>query len=401
MRIRNKNLVIKNKSLVAAAIAAVLGLGTAAYPLATSAMGMNQNHQAMSARADDRQVVRRFTADIEELNNTGVHGRATFQLADRSLTVTIHATGLEPGVHPQHIHGKEMAKAECPTAAADTNHDGFVSVLEGAPAYGPIKINLTNPQTPFGPPVTTALFTPFAGKADSKNFPVVGQDGILNFSNTYTFDNSAAAQGAYESLMPLGDQHIVLHGATAPKSVDAPAFAALGAAYPVGTDLSQPTYDTLLPIGCGTIEEKSTAKAKPASANQGMDESDRHGMAGGQNQGVQGLMDDQADTADATTFNDSVTGLSDNFETSVHSATTNYDQQLSDGANKDEARNQLINAVSSAKDAELNGLTEARNQYIDQLNRTGDVKARDTFLTSFDSAYNSHKDALEQSKNDL
>ena len=399
MRIRNKGLVTRNKSLVAAAIATVLGLGTAAYPLATSAMGTNQNHQVMSSRADDYRGSRQYTADIEELNNTGVHGNATFRVIGRSLSVTIHATGLEPGVHPQHIHGKEMAKAECPTSAADTNHDGFVSVIEGAPAYGLIKLNLTNPQTAFGPPVTTALFTPFAGKADSKNFPVVGQDGILNFSNTYNFDSSAAAQGAYESLMPLGDQHIVLHGATAPKSVDADAFAALGHAYPAGTDLSQPTYDSLLPVGCGSIEE--SAAAKPLPVNHGMNESERNGMMEGQNQGVQGLMDNQANTADARVFNERVTNLSNSFEATVHGATMQYDQQLSDGTNKDVARNQLINGVSSAKDAELNSLTEARNQYIDQLNRSGNVVARDTFLNSFDGAFNHHKEVLEQLKNDL
>ncbi|HEX8523594.1 MAG TPA: hypothetical protein VF669_15170 [Tepidisphaeraceae bacterium] len=32
--------------------------------------------------------------------------------------------------------------------ASDTNKDGFISVLEGAAPYGPIKVNLTNPPTP-------------------------------------------------------------------------------------------------------------------------------------------------------------------------------------------------------------------------------------------------------------
>ena len=69
--------------------------------------------------------------------------------------------------------------------------------------------------------------------------------------------------------------------------------------------------------------------------------------------------------------------------------------------NRDEARNQLINTLSSAKDAELNTLTEARNQQIDQLNRAGNVANHDAFLSGFDTTVNQYKNVLELAKNQL
>lgn len=210
---------------------------------------------------------RTYGANLSQLNSSGASGVARLTLSGRTLNFHLEAQGLEAGkVHPMHIHGKANPEiATCPTTSADINHDGFISVIEGAPSYGPIKLNLTSPQTPFGPPVTTALFSPFAGKANNANFPVADANGRESFDMTYTFDSSTAAEGAYQSLMPLENQHIVLHGGEAPASVDADAFAALGA--PVSGDMTRVGFDALLPVACGQIRSLgSTANINATTA---------------------------------------------------------------------------------------------------------------------------------------
>jgi hypothetical protein len=207
-----------------------------------------------------------YTSGLMQLNNSGASGVAHLALNGQTLQFRMSASGLTPNqVHPMHIHGKNNPEvAQCPTIAADTNHDGFISVVEGAPAYGPIKINLTSPQTPFGTPPTPALFAPFAGTPTTTNFPKADATGHETFSQTYVFNNSQAAQQAYASIMPLEDQHIVIHGAPAPNSVDADAFAALGS--PVTGSPSTVSYDALLPVACGQIV-KSAAATHPGQGN--------------------------------------------------------------------------------------------------------------------------------------
>ena len=348
-----------------------------------------------------------YVAYLHPLNHTNVTGSAKFEQSGDHLKVTIHATGLEPGTHPQHIHGKRQAAAECPTTAADLNKDGFVSVIEGAPSYGLIKMNLTSPQTPFGAPPTLALFEPFAGTANNANFPVVGTDGVLNFTSNYTFDDSVAAQQALASLTPLGDQELVLHGASAPKSVDADAFAAIGNPYPAGTDLSVVAYDALLPAACGEIDEASSAVNTPEDTGGSITtvpaavNSLNSGLNALQTQLTDGLTIATANVTDASAFKAQASTASTTFSTKAQAAVATYQANISGGMNRDEARNQLINTLSSAKDAELNTLTEARNQQIDQLNKAGNVANRDAFLNGFDTTLNQYKNVLEQAKNQL
>ena len=194
-----------------------------------------------------------YTVDLTPLNNSGVTGKGLLSYENNELTVNILANGLTPlKVHPQHIHGKDNPEvALCPTTKADTNSDGKISVIEGAPFYGPIKLNLTNPQTPFGKSPTPALFSPFAGTPDNNNFPIADISGKENFSADYSFDGSDDARKALQTLMPLEDQHVVLHGDMAPESVDAAAFTALG--LPSNPDSSKLIYDSLLPVACGSI----------------------------------------------------------------------------------------------------------------------------------------------------
>ena len=382
--------IFKPKTLVLSGLAVVFAYGIISFPSPASAM--TNSHMGM----DD--TSQRFVADIDPLNKSKVDGTAEFVQKGNQLSVTINATGLEPGLHPQHIHGKEEAAAECPADSADVNNDGFVSVLEGAPAYGPIKLNLTSPQTAFGTPPTPALFTDFAGTPDNNNFPTAGADGKLNFMQTYTFDDSESAQGAFDSLTPLDAQHVVLHGGTAPLSVDATAFAALGAPRAEGFNPNELSYDVLLPVGCGEIEKSSRTPShsepvrESVNNNKGLHTAMMQGSNEGSNQSVQ---------ASTTAFTTVSSQLAAEFEMVTQKAVSDYQMHVTSGMNADEARNQLINSLASAKDRHLNMLYEARNQHIDHLNKHGTVSERDIFLNNFDTSVDSYSKVLEEAKNQL
>lgn len=187
----------------------------------------------------------RYQSELLPLNRSGVYGDAKIKFEGTDLQVRIRASGLEPNQpHVAHIHGQLTgADAQCPsTRGDDANGDGFLSVFEGAPKYGPIKLNLTDPQTPFGPNANPTLFAPFAGTPDTANFPQVGNNGKFKLNSTYSFDlTKTADKQAYESLKRLDKQHIVIHGAYAPESVD------------TAGGSSKRVYDPLLPVACGDI----------------------------------------------------------------------------------------------------------------------------------------------------
>lgn len=149
-----------------------------------------------------------FVAELTPLNGSGVSGRATLVKKGDLLLVNMVVKGYEAGrVHPQHIHGKVVngvpaGDAVCPPPSADTNGDGLISVQEGLPFYGPVRI----PLLPFAQPIR--------------------QNGAVSYQQT--FDLSAFA--------PLAalDQHvIVLHGLSR---------------------TGDPQIDNPLPVACGEIK---------------------------------------------------------------------------------------------------------------------------------------------------
>ncbi|GAC1391390.1 MAG: hypothetical protein NVSMB46_03740 [Candidatus Saccharimonadales bacterium] len=394
----------KPKTAAIIFLATVIGMGSASFPLAVNAIA-NSNDDSMHT----------FVSNVHELNNTHVSGSARFVQIGREISATVDATGLEPGVHPLHIHGKDQAKAECPTISNDINGDGFISVIEGAPSYGLIKLNLTSPQTAFGKPPTPVLFYPFAGTPNNSNFPVVGTNGEMHFTGTYAFDNSSDAEAALQSLTPLGDQALVIHGATAPQSVDAPAFAALGTPRPTGYDPNLRTYDALLPAGCGTINALDNTGDDEASTAPTQTPSDADKLTNTLNEDQANLRASIVQAAQQLTVSgqsqsiidavNSFTGRSNqlmtDFDMLSAAAVANFKSAITNDTNSDVARNQLINKLASAKDYEISNLYDTRNQLIDHLNQQGLVNARDTFLNSFDKAVDQYGNRVEQAKNQL
>lgn len=150
---------------------------------------------APASAAHEDQLRRVFEADLDPLNAPG-GGHVTVEVFDqRTAIVTVEAEGVSPDApHAQHIHGELGGVAECPTVEGDdTDGDGFVSVVEGVPAYGGIQASLT----------TEGDTTPSSGLAVER-FPVA-EDGAYSYMRV--FDLPA------DVVDNLGNLAVVLHGA--------------------------------------------------------------------------------------------------------------------------------------------------------------------------------------------
>ncbi len=78
------------------------------------------------------------------LNGSHATGTAMVTVNGTHLDVTLDVHNiLANQPHAAHIHFGQDALHECPTAAADTNHDGHINTTEGGPAYGPVTVSLT------------------------------------------------------------------------------------------------------------------------------------------------------------------------------------------------------------------------------------------------------------------
>lgn len=170
------------------------------------------NFEDVQNKANNAAIAKTYTVDLAELNESGVSGTAELTLIGDQLTVKIQASGLEEDmVHPQHIHGftENNRNSTCPPTTADDDSDGFVELGEGLPFYGPPLLSLTP-------------------------FPTASPDGTIDFEETYTVS---------ESITPLQNRAIVLHGMTAELTQVVN-----------GETIIVNDYIATLPIACGQIE---------------------------------------------------------------------------------------------------------------------------------------------------
>ncbi len=136
---------------------------------------------------------------LDPLNDSGASGTATLTpTGDGGLQVEIDASGLVPNApHAQHLHGAvDGTNFMCPTPSADEDGDGFVSTVEGLPAYGDVFISLT----------TEGDTSKSSGLALDR-FPTADADGNLSYERT--IPAGMVPEGTIEQLENL---HIVQHG---------------------------------------------------------------------------------------------------------------------------------------------------------------------------------------------
>jgi hypothetical protein len=179
-----------------------------------------------------------------------VNGRAfvTHDEHNDTLKVTIQASGLEAGrPYAQHIHGQLGGlNSTVPTVACcDADRDGFVEVLEGAKAYGPVLLNLTSPPGAPG----AGHGGDHGGVATFPTAPI----GVINFGEIYNLNDPKTFAGLdpplgantdKTALFPLENRHIVIHGLT------------VGAGFGAGTDGEADGtagYKAVLPVANGEL----------------------------------------------------------------------------------------------------------------------------------------------------
>ena len=135
-------------------------------------------------------------ARLLPLNNSGGHGRAHVQFNGMRAHVSIDAYHLAKNLpHAQHIHFGKDARHECPTVYDDTNNDHRLNVVEGLPAYGPIRKSLT----------TRGDTSPASALAVNR-FPTAPK-GQEHYDRRISFGSAAVARA-----IKNGKGVIVIHG---------------------------------------------------------------------------------------------------------------------------------------------------------------------------------------------
>jgi hypothetical protein len=191
-----------------------IALAAAAFPLLTMT-GASAHEGAHS-----------YQANLTQLNQSGVTGVGMVTLDGTTATVQIDASGLLAGApHAQHFHFG--AAGTCPTDAADTNGDGFLSTTEGSSFYGAIGTSLT----------TSGDTSPDSGLAVDR-FPA---DANESYSRTIEVTPDVAA--AFEA----GTAVLVVHG------VDKDGSGTYDGAVKSDLDPSLPMEATV-PAACGSLD---------------------------------------------------------------------------------------------------------------------------------------------------
>jgi hypothetical protein len=100
-------------------------------------------NQSGGGGGGSNQAAQHFTVTFGQLNSSSVSGTGSLTLKGGRLQVRLALTGLEAGqTHHVAIRGLASGSASCPTAAADTNHDGTITLSEGQPFFGAVLLEL-------------------------------------------------------------------------------------------------------------------------------------------------------------------------------------------------------------------------------------------------------------------
>lgn len=177
-----------------------------------------------------------YVAHLAGLNTKAaggsVAGDATFTIAGDSLTITITASGLPPGMtHWQHLHGfADGRPAACPNASADLNQDGFIDIVETGPSVGTTMVPFTD--SPVNMDVAHGVY------------PQASATGTLYYTRTVSL---AALETSFGTVFPkqkleLDRRVVFLHGVPATTQLPA-TVASLG---PIPAAVT-------LPIACGRM----------------------------------------------------------------------------------------------------------------------------------------------------
>ena len=129
--------IVRNTKVYSAVAGSVMVLGALAYAGGGTAVATDKGDgDGSRVHVDGR---------LNTLNNSGASGHAHVRADHRRLKVDVDVRHVLKGQpHAMHIHYGNKARNECPTVGKDdTNGDFRIETVEGAPAYGPVRVSLT------------------------------------------------------------------------------------------------------------------------------------------------------------------------------------------------------------------------------------------------------------------
>ncbi|HEX2555484.1 MAG TPA: hypothetical protein VHL98_17440 [Microvirga sp.] len=197
-----------------------------------------------------------YVGEFEAINGSGVTATAILTVdrggpgsEDDLLTVRIKATGLDEGLHIQHMHGFETGQdAVTPNRRDDSDGDGFVELLEGLPDYGGILLNLDDEDGAF----------PFT----------MGKDGSFVFEQTYHLlgDDEPHGSHAGDSITTFRNldlNHLVIHGMNVPGRAGEGTPGEVGDTEERGSLVFDPNrFKEVLPVAVAELEQMSGREAR-------------------------------------------------------------------------------------------------------------------------------------------
>ncbi|MGH7051948.1 MAG: hypothetical protein ACREFS_06055 [Acetobacteraceae bacterium] len=181
-----------------------------------------------------------YAATLQPMNTnvtgTKATGVAHFTVSGDTLTIDITMQGVSPGmVHWQHFHGfTDNRDATCPTAAADTNHDGIIDLIETGATAGTTMV-------PFDA-------DPAGMDIAHGKYPEASADGTYHYHATVSLEalDAAFAKAFHDQHLDLDRRVVFIHGVPADTKLPA-TVKSLG---PIPAQVT-------LPIACGKIERVS------------------------------------------------------------------------------------------------------------------------------------------------
>ena len=224
---------------------------------------------------------RNFSVSLSPLNNSGVSGDGSVQVAGDKLNVDLHLKGLDPlKEHPQQLAGKPGGQAAaCPDKSADTNGDGIVSAEEAQAKTGEAQLALDQTTFPVGSGQKPTLFanvyavqasgltTPMPGatqtSAAATLTPQTGGTATQEAQSTVV-DIFATATAAAKHANTSGEsaaQTAVAEGTPPPKVivVDNDVIVVFGMKV-------NGSYDPTIPVACGQISAGGTGPGSGGAA---------------------------------------------------------------------------------------------------------------------------------------
>ncbi|MDQ2972858.1 MAG: hypothetical protein M3Q79_00030 [bacterium] len=201
---------------------------------------------ASFAFADHESGVATYEAKLKQLNGSGVRGDLYAMVDGDQATVRLVTHGASENLpHAQHFH--IGGNSQCPSPSADTDGDGFISSVEGAPSYGPVMVSLT----------TTGDVDASSGLAVDR-FPVASSDGTVTYERTFTLPAGVTAADVANGVVV---QHGISDLFEDPNVYDGAKRSTLG-------DMTLP-FEATVPSACGDLKpDRAEKKREQARAKQ-------------------------------------------------------------------------------------------------------------------------------------